>query len=202
VPKGLRDLDDYVRGVLERAAAVFARSGAELVEVSLPANFDDGSRDWVPLCAVETALAHEKTYPARATEYGPIFANLIESGRKLAALDYARLQLRRAALTGALNSLLASLDALLVPVMPMGAWSLDAMAAAGRDPEMVAARLRYTAPFDMSGHPTLTLPGGMTKDGVPIGFQIAGRTFDEAGILAAGHAYQQQTDWHLRRPRL
>jgi amidase len=202
VPKGLRDLDDDVRGVLERAAAVFARSGSELVEVSLPANFDDGGRDWVPLCAVETALAHEKTYPARATEYGPIFANLIEAGRKLTALDYARLQLRRAALTGALNSLLASLDVLLVPVMPKAAWSIDAMAAAGRDPEMVAARLRYTAPFDMSGHPTLTLPGGMTKDGVPTAFQIVGRAFDEAGILADGHAYQQQTDWHLKRPPL
>ena len=63
-------------------------------------------------------------------------------------------------------------------------------------------RLRYTAPFDMSGHPTLTLPGGMTRDGVPTGFQIVGRAFDEAGILAAGHAYQQQTDWHQKRPPL
>jgi Asp-tRNA(Asn)/Glu-tRNA(Gln) amidotransferase A subunit family amidase len=42
----------------------------------------------------------------------------------------------------------------------------------------------------------------MTGDGVPTGFQIVGRAFDEAAILAAGHAYQQQTDWHLRRPPL
>jgi len=40
----------------------------------------------------------------------------------------------------------------------------------------------------------------MTSDGVPIGFEIVGRTFDEAGILAAGHAYQQLTDWHLKHP--
>jgi amidase len=54
----------------------------------------------------------------------------------------------------------------------------------------------------MSGHPTLTLPGGVTSDGVPVGFQIVGHAFDEAGILAAGHAYQQATDWHLKRPPL
>jgi amidase len=67
---------------------------------------------------------------------------------------------------------------------------------------MVAMRLRYTAPFDMSGHPTLTLPGGFTDGGMPVGFQIVSRAFDEGGILAAGHAYQQATGWHLERPPL
>jgi Asp-tRNA(Asn)/Glu-tRNA(Gln) amidotransferase A subunit family amidase len=42
----------------------------------------------------------------------------------------------------------------------------------------------------------------LTADGVPVGFQIVGHAFDEAGILAAGHAYQQATDWHLKRPPL
>ena len=118
----------------------------------------------------------------------------------MSAVDLARLQLRRAALTGALNTLMASVDILLMPVMGTAAWSLEAIQKAGRDPDSVAARLRYTAPFDLSGHPTLTLPGGMTPDGVPTGFQIVGRAFDEVGILAAGHAYQQASDWHSRRP--
>ena len=98
------------------------------------------------------------------------------------------------------NRLLASVDLLLMPVMGVAALVAGGLAAAGREPDDVAARLRYTAPFDMSGHPTLTLPGGITSDGMPVGFQIVGRAFDEAGILAAGHAYQQATDWHLRRP--
>jgi Asp-tRNA(Asn)/Glu-tRNA(Gln) amidotransferase A subunit family amidase len=42
----------------------------------------------------------------------------------------------------------------------------------------------------------------MTRDGVPTGFQIVGRAFDEAAILTAGNAYQQASDWHLRRPPL
>ena len=52
-----------------------------------------------------------------------------------------------------------------------------------RNPDTIAARLRYTAPFDMSGHPTITLPGGRTADGVPVGFQLVGHAFDEAGLL-------------------
>jgi amidase len=198
----MADLDDDSRRALDGAAEGLRAAGAEIVEVALPADFDQGSRDWVGLCAVETALAHEATYPSRAAEYGPVLAGLIEMGRRLSGLELARLQARRAALTGGLNTLLASLDLLLMPVMGRAVWSLETLAAGGRDSESVAARLRYTAPFDLSGHPTLTLPGGMTGDGVPTGFQIVGRAFDEAPILAAGHAFQQSTDWHLKRPPL
>src|SRR4029077_11899984 len=191
VPKSLRDLDEDSRRALDGAIETLKKAGAGMVEVALPGSFEQGALDWVPLCAVECAIAHEATYPARADDYGPVLAALIDSGRKLSAMEMARLQLRRAALTGELDKLLASLDLLLMPVMGRAAWSLDALARAGRDPETVAERLRYTAPFALSGHPTLTLPGVMTGDGVPTGFQIVGCAFDEAGILAAGHAYQQ-----------
>ena len=110
----------------------------------------------------------------------------------------SRLLLLRARVTGELERLLASIDLLLLPVMGVAAPSLAAMKA--RTPQTIASRLRYTAPIDMSGHPTLTLPGGMTADGVPVGFQIVGRRFDEGAILAAGHAFQQATDWHKRHP--
>jgi amidase len=52
----------------------------------------------------------------------------------------------------------------------------------------------------MSGHPTLTLPGGKTAEGLPVGFQIVGRTMDEAMLLRAGYAFQKVTDWNTRRP--
>jgi amidase len=201
-PVNLAGLDDAGRRALDGAIEVLGKAGATIVDVVLPAGFDQAAVDWVPLCAVECAIAHESTYPARAGEYGGVLAGLIDVGRRLSGTEVAHLQLRRAAITGALNRLLASVDLLLMPVMPRAVWSLDALAAAGRDPETVGMRLRYTAPFDMSGHPTLTLPGGMTQGGMPVGFQIVSRAFDEAGILAAGHAYQQATDWHLKRPPL
>lgn len=195
-------LDEDARRALEGAVDVLKNAGAMIVEVTLPDGFDQGARDWVLLCGVEAAVAHEGTYPSRAAEYGPVLAGLLDQGHRLSATELAKMQLRRAALTGELNRLLASVDLLLMPVMARAVWSIEALQAAGRDPETVAARLRYTAPFDLSGHPTLTLPGGMTADGVPVGFQIAGKAFDEGLILAAGHAYQRETGWHMRRPPL
>jgi amidase len=201
-PADLKDLDDDGRRALEGAVEVLAKAGATIVDVVLPAGFNEAARDWGPLCAVECAIAHEATFPSRSAEYGPVLAGLINAGRRMSATEFAHLQARRAAITGALNKLLASVDLLLMPVMPQAVWSLHGLATAGRDADTVAARLRFTAPFDMSGHPTLTLPGGMTSDGIPVGFQIVGGAFTEAAILAAGHAYQQATDWHLKRPPL
>ena len=177
----------------------FKSAGATLVDVVLPA-FDEATLRWVSLCGLEAALAHEATFPSRRAEYGPELAALIDLGRGVSGLELGKLQLRRARVTGEIDRLLETIDLLLMPVMGIAAPTLAALTS--RTSETVAARLRYTAPFDMSGHPTLTLPGGFTADGMPAGFQIVGRAFDEAGILAAGHAYQQATDWHLKRPPL
>jgi Asp-tRNA(Asn)/Glu-tRNA(Gln) amidotransferase A subunit family amidase len=54
--------------------------------------------------------------------------------------------------------------------------------------------------FDMSGHPTLTMPNGFTTNGLPLSFQFVGRQLDESLLVRAGYAYQQATDWHRRHP--
>ncbi|MFO1083978.1 MAG: amidase [Reyranellaceae bacterium] len=199
VPTNLVGMDVDARRAVDGALAVLRDAGAVPVEVALP-ELDEAALKWLPLCGVEAALAHEATFPSRRAEYGAEFAGLLDLGRSLSALDLARLHWLRARVVGEIERTLSGIDWLLMPVMGVAAPSLAAMKAAGRSSETVAARLRYTAPFDMSGHPTLTLPGGMTRDGVPVGFQIVGHAFDEAGILAAGHAFQQATDWHLARP--
>ncbi|MDP2331122.1 MAG: amidase [Reyranella sp.] len=201
IPANLIGVDSDSRRALDGAIAALQGAGAVPVDVVLP-DFDEAALKWRELCGVEAALAHEATFPLRRDEYGAEFAALLDLGRGLSVLDLGRLLLLRARVKGEIDRLLASVDLLLVPVMGTAAWSIEAMAAAGRTAETVAARLRYTAPFDMSGHPTLTLPGGMTGDGVPVGIQIVGHAFDEAGILAAGHAFQQASDWHLKRPPL
>ncbi|MBI2740993.1 MAG: amidase [Rhodospirillales bacterium] len=199
VPKNLLGADPDCQRALDGASAALARQGARLVDVTLP-DLDEATKQWLPLCGVEAALAHEATFPARRAEYGAEFAALLDLGRDVSGLQLARMQRTRARVTGELERLLASIDLLLLPAMGVAAPSLAAMKA--RTPQTITSRLRYTAPLDMSGHPTLTLPGGMTADGVPVGFQIVGRSFDEAAILAAGHAFQQVTDWHTRRPPL
>jgi amidase len=62
--------------------------------------------------------------------------------------------------------------------------------------------LRYTAEFNFTGQPALTMNGGFDKRGAPIGFQLVGKHLSEDLLLRAGHAYQSITDWHARHPSL
>ena len=68
------------------------------------------------------------------------------------------------------------------------------------DPQTVDRLLKFTAPLDMSGSPTITMPCGFSEQGLPIAFQLVGRHLGEDVLLRAGHAYQQATDWHTRHP--
>jgi amidase len=185
--------------ITEEAAAVFAQLGAELRDIHLPP-LDQIARDGVLLCAAEAAVAHAATYPSRASEYGPVLTGHLEIGRKLDGLALARIVQRRLVFIGQMAALFGDVDLVLLPAMNVAAPSLAWMAAMAADPEARFARIRFTAPLDMSGSPSLTLPGGATEAGLPLGFQIVGRHLDEALILRAGHAYQQATTWHARRP--
>jgi amidase len=189
---------DMVRATEEGAAAL-TRSGASLCEVSFPQT-DAVVRDTWILCSVEAAVAHEATYPSRAADYGPVLAALLDNGRGLDGLAVTKILLRREAFRGQLNTLFRDIDLLIMPAMSRAAPSLADVAAAGRTPAVIEASRRFITPFNMSGHPTLTLPGGKTADGLPVGFQIVGRHMEEGLVLRAGHAFQQETDWHRRRP--
>jgi aspartyl-tRNA(Asn)/glutamyl-tRNA(Gln) amidotransferase subunit A len=63
-------------------------------------------------------------------------------------------------------------------------------------------RSNIFTPSNVTAGPALELCNGFSKTGLPLGMQVIGRAFDEATVLRVGHAYQQVTDWHLRRPKL
>ena len=60
--------------------------------------------------------------------------------------------------------------------------------------------LKFTAPFDFAGNPTITLPAGMDREGMPLSLQLIGPRAAEGLLCRAGHAFQQVTDWHTRHP--
>ena len=64
------------------------------------------------------------------------------------------------------------------------------------------ALIRFTQPFNLSGHPACSVPCGFTVGGLPVGMQIVGRPFDEATVLRAADAWQRLTDFHSRHPVL
>jgi amidase len=186
---------DAMTGVLKTVRDL----GAEIREVTFP---DVGQViiDWFPLCGVETAVAHEATYPARKGEYGSALSSLIDLGRGLSGAEYQKIILRRADFRGRVAAVFQDIDLLLVPAQGIASPTTAQMARLGEDTEMLNALLRFTCPFDMTGSPTITLPCGFTGEGTPLAFQFVGRHLEEEMLVRAGYAYQIATDWHREHP--
>jgi amidase len=96
--------------------------------------------------------------------------------------------------------LFREIDALLIPVHPFAPLTLDRIRTLGEQPQLIFNLQRFTAPFDMSGDPTITLPGGFSEEGLPIGFQLAASRLGETKLLRAAMTFQRVTDWHRRHP--
>lgn len=189
-----------VRSVRD-ALAVFSALGAEVRQVQFPA-VDQVLRDWPPNCAVEAAVAHEATYPARKAEYGPGLAGLIELAQGVTATDYQKILLRRRVFAGRVAALFQQIDLLIIPAQFIASPTVKQMATLGRDPGALLSLMRFTSPFDMSGSPTITLPSGFTGAGTPIAFQLVSRHMEEELLVSAGRAFQRETNWHRQHPKL
>jgi amidase len=187
--------------VFQDALRVAADLGAKIHEIAFP-DPTNMIIDWFPLCGVETAVAHEATYPARKSDYGPALAGLIELGLQQSGTDYQKIVLRREAFRGSVRALFEKVDLLAVPAQTFAAPTLAKMATLGENPELITGLLRFSCAFDMTGSPSITLPGGFAEGSGPVAFQFIGRHSDEARLVAAGDAYQRVTDWHRRHPPL
>ena len=195
------EIDPEVVAAVAEAERVLVSLGARIHEIAFPQT-DKLVRGWIPFCSVETALAHRDTYPERSAEYGPDLAALIEQGRRLSGLELGEIFHDRLAFSGALQAVFETVDLILVPTMPVPTPSLAKMGEYGKDPNLLLRILRFTAPFNFSGSPTITLPNGIDEAGMPLSMQLVGRHCAEDLLCRAGYAFQSVTDWHTRRPSL
>ncbi len=190
--------EDMIR-VVDDAVAVLSELGADIREVKFPSP-DEVVKVWLPLCAVETAVAHEATFPKHAEHYGPALRGIIEMGRALSGFDLTKILIAREAFRGRVAAFFQGVDLLVIPAQYVASPTKATMATLGQDEKALEMLLRFTSPFDMTGSPTITLPGGFTSAGLPIAFQLVSRHMEEDLLLRAGHAFQLATDWHKRRP--
>jgi len=182
-------VDDEVRQTLQRVEQVFRQAGATIVEVALPYS-EAAVAAWSVVSGAEAAIAHRTLFAAHADAYSPQLSAFLRRGATVDAAALSQAALTRLAVSDELDALLLTSDAILLPVQCWAPPSLADMVRRGSDAAFVAGLLRFTAPSDLTGHPALVLPGGVGSGGVPIGFQLIGRKFDEATLLNAGHAYE------------
>ena len=105
----------------------------------------------------------------------------------------------KALLKGAFDQAFEKYDVILSPTAPTTAPKLGESLG---DPLKMYLGDIYTVSVNLAGLPAISLPCGFDKAGLPIGVQLIGRPFAERTLLQMGYAYQQETDFHLRRPQV
>ncbi len=188
------DCDPEVAAAVEAAARTLEGLGATIEEIELP-EAESAYLTGGIIIACEAAAYHAKDLRERPEAFSKELRGSLEFGAFYSAVDYLQAQRVRRRVSEAIRGAMAPFDAVLSPTSPVPATPID-----HSPPEHNALRHRNTIPFNLTGLPAISLPCGLTESGLPIGLQIAGLAFDEAGILAVARAYEAASDWQGRRP--
>jgi aspartyl-tRNA(Asn)/glutamyl-tRNA(Gln) amidotransferase subunit A len=189
------DVKPEVADAFERAMVGLRQLGADVRDVTIPSIW--AAPALMVIMLSEAFAYHARDLRERPELYGEVLREKLMAGGLFTSDEYVQAQRLRARLSEEMYAVLAGVDLLATPTM---AGTAPAFATV-LDPNFPFARSNM-APFNMTGLPTLALPCGFAPDGLPISLQLTGRAFDEATVLRAGHAYEQATDWHRRRPAI
>ena len=176
-----------VATALRDGTAVLREAGAELRTVRLP-SLEPALAAWNTIASVEAHLAYRARWPAGRDGLGPALAAFLEAGSRISDADRARADAQRRHFAGGLAQLLTEVDLLLAPTL--------AIPVPAREPDWIREEgiferiLRFTAPFNLSGHPALSLPAGLADDGLPVGIQLVARPLEEGLLLRAARVLE------------
>jgi len=187
------DIDLDVLEAVQQAAKVYESLGAHVTAVPLP-----GSNEAAQINAViiqsEAAAFHSDRLATQPADFGEDVLKRLEAGASYTSFETILARGAQPVLRRQFERFFEGFDILLTPTTPIPA------PLRGGD-ALARARLltRFTAPFNLTGLPALSLPCGFTKNGLPLGLQIISRPWAEDLVLRAAQAYEQATGWHSRR---
>jgi aspartyl-tRNA(Asn)/glutamyl-tRNA(Gln) amidotransferase subunit A len=191
------DLDPEIADAVEKAIQIFAALHAEIRDIKLDVSTDR------TLASAE-AYAYHKEFVDRSPElYQPATLARIQAGANISAHDALRASRDLQASRHDIQEVFDEVDVLLTPTVPIPPPLIADLRAHPdnlRPQELLM--LRNTRPFNVWGIPTISIPCGFTKDGLPIGLQLASAPWRGIVLLQAAHAYEQATGWHKMRPEL
>ena len=215
-----RGLSADVEKTVRAALAEYEKLGATLVDVSLPktelsipvyyiiapaeasSNLSrfDGVRYGHRAAEYRDLLDMYKK--SRAEGFGPEVKRRIMVGTYVLSHGYydayyLQAQKIRRIIADDFQRAFAECDVIMGPVAPSVAWKLGEKTA---DPVQMYLADIFTLSTSLAGLPGMSVPAGFGDANMPVGLQIIGNYFDEARLLQVAHAFQQATDWHLRRP--
>ena len=131
----------------------------------------------------------------------PGLRQMAEEGIAISKKEYLAANLARGAYGSAMRVFMAKYDFLLTPTLATTAFDVGVVSPLDDDGNAWMAWTPFSSPFNLTQQPAASVPCGFSKDGLPVGLQIVGRMFDDAGVLAASYAYEMADPHHDKTPK-
>lgn len=194
VPAGylFDQLDADVERVVMSTIDTLRRSGAIVTEVAIP-HATDMAAIYLHLVLGDAAEYHARTLMSRPQDYTPNVRLRLEMARYVLAEDYVRALRGKAVIAHEVDRAMDGVDALVLPSLAIPAPPIGAvtMPVKGGPEAVRTLMLRCTQPFNLSGHPAISIPCGHTHGGLPIGFQLAGHHGQTPALVQAALAVER-----------
>ena len=196
---------DDVRAATESVISELADMGAEIIEIRFP-EFELTPETLFTVMMVEASTYHRERLREKGDLFDPATRAILQLGELVPGTHYVAGLRARELYRSAMKDLFGreQLDALISPTIPLPTALLTELHQPRKDMDIgetpMISYIHHTFSANLGGQPALSAPGGFTRDGLPIGYQLMGRPFDEATLYRIAFAYEQGHDWHERQP--
>ena len=191
-----------VERLVREAIQTLADLGASVQAVSLP-HVSHAQVAGNVIMSSEAAAWHATWLRERAEDYGEDVLARIRGGRLVRAVEYLASQQMRTLIQQDFAQAFQQVDVIVGPTAPLVAPPIGRTFEPGGQlnvsPRSIANRT--TVPCNLTGMPAISVPCGISHDGLPVGLQIMAAAFAEPLLLRAAAAYEAATPWHTMRPR-
>ncbi len=195
------DLDPEIEAAVSDALRVLQRLTAGLRDVALPGSTQEELRAAV---RAAEAYAYHAAFLAKSPElYQPETLMRLRAGADVKTTAYIQGRREVELTRRTVGKVFEEVDVIVTPTTAVQPPLLREVTKDVNTSIAFGTRaIRNTSPFNVYGWPTISIPCGFTRSGLPIGLQISGPSSEDAVVLRLAHAYEQATDWHRRRPPL
>jgi aspartyl-tRNA(Asn)/glutamyl-tRNA(Gln) amidotransferase subunit A len=177
-------MEPDVRARYDASVRALKKAGAAIQQVEIP-HAALTAAVYIHIHATEGSEYHARMLERAPERYTPVVRRRLEMGRYILAEDYVRAQNARGVLVREVDAALGARAALLLPAMPIAAPPIGAETVAidGREEQVRALMLRCTQLFNVTGHPAIAMPCGVTSQGLPCSLQLVGRRSQTSALV-------------------
>jgi aspartyl-tRNA(Asn)/glutamyl-tRNA(Gln) amidotransferase subunit A len=197
--------EEAVQQAVNQAAAVLQKCGAHVERVAFPGAHQAALANGMTVTA-DAATLHAERLRTQPGKFGSDVLQRLKTGAALPLTDYVQARRIQTQMRRQFAEFFEVYDILLMPTTPVVAPPIEGPNAV----ELARLLTRYTAPFNLTGLPAISVPCGFTAQGLPvggplglpIGLQMVAKPWAEAQLLRAAYTYEQASDWQAAEPAL